>query len=276
MIMGSSASCSKGSLDCKKDVLLVSLSPYITLVKQIVGDEFEVKAVVPPGADPHHYEPTSKQLQGLLKGKILFGIGESFEKKLLPLLPCKKVDLASELPLIHSSCSDGCHHDLEDRHIWLSPKLLILQVNKINQTLCTEFPEKKELFEKNSTSLIYSLEKLDQDLTKLLSNVDQKAFLISHPAFAYFCKDYSCEQISLEMEGKESKPKDIETAIEKAKKCNAKVAIAIPQHNNKGSQIVAQKLHIPVRYIDPYSAQYETTLKKLAALVENPYQSTYE
>jgi zinc transport system substrate-binding protein len=33
--------------------------------------------------------------------------------------------------------------------------------------------------------------------------------LVSHPAFGYFCKDYDLEQISIEVEGKEPRPKDV-------------------------------------------------------------------
>ena len=49
------------------------------------------------------------------------------------------------------------------------------------------------------------------------------------------------------------------------------LAIALPQHNNKGAQLIAEKLRIPVRYVDPYAADYFDTMRKLSELIANPY-----
>ena len=69
-----------------KPTILVSLPPYQKLTERIAGETFQVESIVPQGANPHIYEPTIKQITSLGQGTIWFRIGESFEKKILPVL----------------------------------------------------------------------------------------------------------------------------------------------------------------------------------------------
>ncbi len=254
-----------------KPLLLVSLAPYQTLVQKIAGEEFKIETVVPINTDPHHYEPTSKQLSTIAEGKIWFRIGESFERKRLPLLKDTKVlDLRQELPMIEGQCK---HHTHEDRHLWLSPKLMIIQAERIAEALSEMFPTEKETFEKNLEIVKSDLEQLDREIDKRLQLAENRIFLVSHPAFAYFCRDYDCKQLSVEHEGKEPRPKELEATLNAATEYHAGLAIALPQHNNKGAQLIAEKLRIPVRFIDPYAADYFDTMRKLSELIANPYAS---
>lgn len=254
----------------QKTLLLVSLPPYKTLVQQIAGDEFEVVSVVPVNADPHTYEPTSRQLTQVARGEVWFRIGEPFENKLIPLLKeTELVDLRHGVAMIEEGHT-CCHHDHQDRHIWLSPKLLEAQSEAITAVLNKKFGERG--FSERLTTVKHELQVLDRDIARKIDNGG--TFVVSHPAFAYFCRDYNCQQLSIEHEGKEPRPQELEKLLKVAK--TAQIAIALPQHNNKGAQLIASKLHIPVRMVDPYAEDYSTTMRKLAAMIQNPYQTEYE
>jgi zinc transport system substrate-binding protein len=263
----------------KKILLLVSVPPYQSIVQQIAGDSFKVITVVPPNADPHTYEPTARQLSEIAEGRLWFQIGEPFEKKLLPLLPkAEPLDLRQGLAMIqnhdpHHSCCAHAHGDDMDRHIWLSPKMVAIQINTIAAALSERYPEQKEGFESRKGPLHEQLVDLNQEIELRLHNTVTRSFLISHPAFAYFCRDYGCNQLSIEQEGKEPRPKELEVLLASAVQSGARLAIAIPQHNNKGAQLIADKLKIPVRVLDPYANDYMETMRKLAGLIENPYQT---
>jgi len=58
--------------------------------------------------------------------------------------------------------------------------------------------------------------------------------------------------------------------VKKAIAQRAELALALPQHNNKGTQIIADRLHLPIRMIDPYSPQYFETMLELAHMIANP------
>lgn len=257
-----------------KPSLLVTIAPYQTLVERIAGDGFIVQAVVPANADPHSYEPTSRQVAQMMHGHLWFRIGEPFEKKLIPLLhQTKQLDLRERIALIEDEehCAD-CEEDHGDRHIWLSPKELSIQAEMIAEALASDFPEQAADFQARKTAVQQELEILDRDIQDLLSPALVRTFLVSHPAFAYFCRDYDCHQLSIEQEGKDPCPKELEELFKNASSSHTELAIALPQHNNKGAQLVAERLRIPVRLIDPYAANYEETMRKLAALIANPYE----
>ncbi len=263
---------SKTQSTSSKPLILVSLPPYKTLVEQVAGRDFDVIAVVPLSADPHSYEPTSRQLSQLSKGDIWFRIGESFESKLLPLLSAKSVDLRNSVSMIEEGGCQ-CHgHDTQDRHIWLSPKLMTAQATTIADELSFLYPEHASEFQRRLAVLELDLLALDRDIQAKIEGKTERSFLVSHPAFAYFCREYDCHQLSVEHEGKEPRPKEVENLLTAAIEQQAKIAISLPQHNNKGAQLIAGKLHIPVRMVDPYAADYAQTMLKLASLIANPYQ----
>lgn len=275
-----STSCKKAnenSASSQKPLILVSIAPYQFIVERIAGNSFDILTVVPQGANPHAYEPTSKQAQSISKGTIWFTIGEPFEKKLLSVLKTKnrsliEADLRQGIELLedHTSECSHCSIDHQDRHIWLSPKLASVQADTIARVLGEKFPEKKEIFLENGKILSSELKDLDQEIASVLAAVKERVVLVSHPAFGYFCRDYNFEQLSVEFEGKDPRPRHLEEVIQKALSQSAELALALPQHNNKGAQLIAERLHIPVKLIDPYSPDYFEMLRLLARLIADP------
>lgn len=271
--------CSKGekNTEGKKPLILVSIAPYKFLAERVAGAEFEVQTVVPPGANPHAFEPTSHQVNQMGRGLVWFRIGEPFEEKVMPVLKGRNgiaiQDLRDGIELIEEGHPLGCSHccmDHFDRHIWLSPKLAASQAKIIEGALAERFPEHRELFAQNLERLEGELALLDEEIAAILEPVKERVILVSHPAFGYFCKDYSFSQLSVEYEGKDPRPKHLEEILKQAGEKRAEIALALPQYNNKGAQLIAERLHVPVHLIDPYSPEYFETMRKLAHLIASP------
>ena len=269
------ASCGKAPSG-KKPLILVSIAPYQFFAERIAGENYSVQAVVPPGANPHVYEPAARQLSEMGRGAVWFRIGEAFEAKILPVLKqqnprLQDVDLRSSvdlLPAPHQGCSHCAGHG-EDRHIWLSPRAALLQIDQMTAALSAIFPEDASLFAKNAQVLAQECLELDAEIGDLLLQVKNRSFLVSHPAFAYFCKEYGLTQLSVEQDGKEPSPRQIEDVVRRTASSKTKLAIALPQHSNKGLEILAQKLHLSVHTINPYSAEYFETLRMLAHTIRD-------
>ena len=96
-----------------------------------------------------------------------------------------------------------------------------------------------------------------------------RAILVSHPAFAYFCRDYGLLQLSIDNEGKEPLPRDILNTIELAIKHQVRNVIVEPQYGQKGARLIAEQLHLPVHQSDPYSADYINNLRQLAEIISS-------
>ncbi|MBI5273018.1 MAG: zinc ABC transporter substrate-binding protein [Chlamydiia bacterium] len=253
-----------------KPIVLTSIAPYKTVIERISGSLLEVQTIVPPGANPHLFEPTPRQATALSQGKIWFQIGEPFEERLASHLQHRAPslivqDLRRGIELLHSDSACDC--TTLDRHIWLSPQLLKLQAEFIADVLIEQFPEHREFFQKNLPPYLEELSHLDLEITTLLQPFVNHAILVAHPAFGYFCKDYHLEQLSVEFEGKEPRPKHIESLINRARTSHAIVALSLPQHSSKGAQLLAEHLKIPLHSIDPYDADAIKTMRSLASFI---------
>jgi zinc transport system substrate-binding protein len=269
---------SKETSEPKKPLVLVSIAPYQFLAERICGDALEIQAVVPAGSNPHVFEPTAAQVASISKGEVWFRIGEPFEGKILPFLLHQKpglvvVDLRDSVELQPADDGHTCCHsssDHMDRHVWLSPKLAAKQAVAIAESLSKRFPEKKELFMANLETCLAEIEKLDLEIQTLLSPQRARSLIVSHSAFQYFCLDYGLTQLSVEQEGKDPRPRHLEEMLAKAKRARIAVALTLPQYNNKGAQLIAKEMNIPIRMIDPYSADYYNTMKSLAHMIASP------
>ncbi|MFA5250416.1 MAG: zinc ABC transporter substrate-binding protein, partial [Parachlamydiales bacterium] len=159
------AGCSgekKPSVKPKKPLVLVSIPPYLFFVQKIAGETLEVKNLIPAGADPHNFEPTPKHLTSATRALIWFRSEEPFEKTFLELLrPYNQ-------KLIECNLNEKIALINHDGHLWLSPKIALIQAKKITDMLASAFPENQNLYEDNFQNLKTEIEKTDREIrTKL-------------------------------------------------------------------------------------------------------------
>lgn len=258
-----------GSLQAQMHVL-VSIAPQKYLVERIGGDQVFVEVIVPPGANSHTYEPTTKQMLAAQKGQIWFRIGESFENRMLSVLRDTHIlDQREGIELIQAGCG-CCTHDAHDPHIWLSPRLLKVQAAQIAQTLCEHDPAHAELFQKNLAILEEECACLDLACAADFLKSQQKLILVSHPAFGYFCRDYGLEQLSIEMEGREPTPRYVTELIIKARARGVRTVFLQQQHNPKGGNRIAHELGAKTTYIDPYVENVLANIRNISQRFSQP------
>lgn len=269
-LLGCTASQKKNS----QPIVLVTVPPYAYFVKAIAGDAVTTEIFVPPGANPHTYEPTPKQVEQFSHAQVWFRLGDSIEEKILPFLKEKNVEevnLTTGVRLLTYSCDKGHGHEGDDRHLWLDPLLAIDQVTRMTHELIKLFPEKEDLFTHNSEQLIEQLELLHVETVEALIPFQGCYLLLSHPALGYYCVRYGLHQLSIECEGKEPRPQQIAEVIREATDHDVRMILTEPQHNNKGALLIAQKLEVPVYQIDPYAEEYFEMMRHLTKLITQNY-----
>lgn len=247
----------------------ISMPPYKTFVEAIAKEHVEVICLVPQGTNPHLYETPPQLIEQACQAKLWLRLGEPGEKKISEFFfkhspGMHIVDLSVDLPLLDQG--PCCHHDENaiDRHIWLSPKLAHIQATKICDALCLLCPEKTSLFQENLFFFQNQLTKLDAELKELFEKSQTHAVLISHPSLGYFCRDYQLEQLSVEIEGKEPLPRDIDRLFTTIRAHEIDRILIQPQHSVKGALRIAEELHLLVKTIDPYAEDYLNTLRSIA------------
>ncbi len=256
-----------------KPIVLVMIPTYAYFVEQLAGEGVDIEVFVPPGANPHTYEPTPQQVERFARAKIWFRYGDAIEQKIVPFLQeknVKQVDLSEGISLL-SSQNEGCgeshaHEGPEegkDRHIWMDPHLLRRQVRIMADNLSLLWPDQKSRIEAKYETVSNRLQALDAELKSQLEPVKGSYLLLSHPALGYFCERYGLRQLSVECEGKEPRPQQVAQIVEETKEHRIPVVITEPQYNNKGAVLISEKLGIPVIEINPYAFDYFETMHQI-------------
>ena len=80
--------------------------------------------------------------------------------------------------------------------------------------------------------------------------------MVLHPAWGYFAKDYKLEQMAIEVEGKEPKPRELQELLKKAKEINIKTILTQPEFSEQGAKIVAKELGINIVGISPLNPNW--------------------
>lgn len=101
----------------------VSIRPELEFVKKVGGDKVEVNAVIPPGASPANYAPTSKEMQMLEDSKLYFSIGVNAENNILQSLEGKNIKIinlseavSKEHPDRFFDADDHHEHEADEEH----------------------------------------------------------------------------------------------------------------------------------------------------------------
>jgi zinc transport system substrate-binding protein len=253
------------SMHAEELSVLVSVAPYIHIVERIGGDSIQVKLIVPQGADSHNYEPTPKQIQEASKAKIWFYVGEPFEKRAQQALKNQNkefilCDLRQNLNLHHEQhCEHSCGYD---PHIWMSPKMMIIQVHTIAEGLKLILPDKSDAIDTNAQKLIDDLMLLDQELRQQLDRKAHITILVAHPAYGYFCREYGITQMTIEQEGKDPTVKAVTQLINDVKKLDIKKIFIQSRYGHKGAYLIAKEIGAKVVVLDPYNPNYFAMMRE--------------
>lgn len=252
--------------------VLVSVAPHKFFVEKIAGNTLDIGLMVPAGASSHTYEPTPRQMIAVAKANIWFQIGEGFELRAGQALRSHNphlqlIDLQQGLDLIYEHCCCHAHHahaSCTDPHFWLSARQAKIQAKTIARTLIAAFPQHKDLYEQNLQVFLTELDSLDKAIIDILAPLNERTIMVSHPAYAYFCRDYNLKQLSIEFEGKDPTPQQLTAVIQKAHQDHIKKIFIQLQYSNKGAKLIAQQLGAEIITLDPYAEDYINTMLAIA------------
>ena len=248
-----------------RPTVVVSVFPYVSLVKALGGETIHVVSAISKNFDPHTNEPLPSQIKTLQNCSLWIGIGEPYEKKILSLLSRSSqetmiLELNKQIPLLDyhdatylppCSIKHSKHLNMQDPHFWLSPKRLTLQAHQIAKALINLNPDKALFYKNNLKKYVKEVERLDAYVSEKLKPFEKKALIVSHPFLGYLCHDYHLTQIALECEGKSPRLADFNTLLALIKKSDIIAVFTAPQFDNRAATLIAEKMHFPIYQIDP-------------------------
>lgn len=257
----------------------VSIAPLAEFVEAIGGDHVAVTVMVPPGASPHTYEPTPGQLKAVSRARLYVKVGSGIEfervwlDKILAVNRHLAVcDASRNVAFIATEGHPHQHQPsslqaAKDPHIWTSPANAMKMVENICDGLIGVNPANEALYRANAEVYQEKLRGLKSRITKGLSGVQHRKFMVFHAAWGYFAHEFSLEQMAVETGGKEPSARDLARLISKAKAQNIRVIFTEPQFNSKSAETIAHAIGAKVIAIDPLARHYLQNMEGMAHAV---------
>ncbi len=202
MIVALMPGCSEAAAkhDDLNMVIYTSFYPMYFLANEIAGGRASVISIIPPGAEPHDWEPTPKLAIELSKSDMVIYNGAGMETwidnilKIVDESKTKLVDASKGIDLLEPL--EGGHGAF-DPHVWVSPARAMQQAQNIYEALSEADPGNSEFYRDNKAKLDSKLAELDKDIRDASKLFKSNVIVVSHEAFGYFANDYGLRQIAI-------------------------------------------------------------------------------
>jgi zinc transport system substrate-binding protein len=262
----------------------VTILPQKQFVERIAGEHASVIVLVPPGADPHTHAPTPGQLEEISHASVYVKVGSGIEferawmDKLSGVNPrMTVVDSSTGIRFIkgddhdHAEDVTAGNHSAEsneeegtDPHIWLSPKNAKIMVENTYQGLTRADPDHATEYRGNADAYIKELDALDAEISQEIATKKTRTFMVYHPAWSYFARDYGLVQIPIEIDGKDPSPAGIASLIRQAQEGNITVIFASPEYSTKSADVIAKEIGGSVALVSPLEEDYLGNIRNVS------------
>ena len=239
--------------------VMVSIVPQKYFVERIGGHKVNVSVMVAPGFNPATYEPRPSQIQALSETQMYVRIGVPFEEAWMG-----RIAAANEHMVIVDQSQGIERIDGTDPHVWLSPRLVKVQARTIIDGLVELDAGSEDFYRSNLDAFLADLDELDASIEQTLADLESRKFVVFHPAWSYFARDYDLEMIPVQIEGSDPSGAEMADLIKTARENNIKVIFAQPEFSTERAATIAQEIGGEVLLISPLAPDWLDNLRQVA------------
>lgn len=196
----------KSNLNPGKLKVVTTLFPLYDFARNVGGDAIDVSLLLPPGVEPHSFEPRPEDMMTVAKADIFIYTNRGMEpwaEKLLSGVTKngKPVQIEAGKGARYSNTAATTGHDhkggAKDPHIWLDVANAMLMIDNIANALAEGLPAKKDLFNTNAAAYKMRLKAVDDSFRTGLADCNTREFIHGgHYAFTYLAERYNLHYIS--------------------------------------------------------------------------------
>ncbi|NWF52427.1 MAG: zinc ABC transporter substrate-binding protein [Nitrospirae bacterium] len=256
-LLFSASSCEKKTQKIneeKRIKVITTLFPLYDFAKNIGKHKVDVILLLPPGIEPHSFEPKPKDILKINNADIFVYTGKFMEPWVEDILKGigerRPLIVDSSKGIILTENGDGkneykTEHLKVDPHIWLDFSKAQRIVDNILNGFIEKDVENREFYLKNATKYKTRLKELDAKFEKALSLCKKETIIYGgHFAFGYLTKRYKINYLSA-YKGfspeAEPTPKDLIELINKLKEYNTNYIFYEELLNPKVAEILAKE-----------------------------------
>lgn len=248
---------SKEPAPSNKIQVTASFYPLAYIASEVGGLRVSVRDLLPPGGEPHDFEPSPRDFALLSKSDLLIYNGASFEPwvdkwtKSSFERPKNVVAMVNELgkrgaPLMMRGGA-------VDPHVWLDPLLFEQEINIVRDALIAVDPVHTDEYRANANTLLARVSDLDQRFREGLRSCADNTIIASHDAFGYIAREYHFSVISIAgiSPDEEPSPKVLASIVEAVRAKNIKYIFFETTVSPKLSEAIAREVKGKTLVLNP-------------------------
>jgi manganese/zinc/iron transport system substrate-binding protein len=167
-------------------------------LQHIAGDTIELTGLLGPGVDPHLYVPTEGDVTTFAEADVIFYNGLHLEAQMSRVL-----DQMAQRGVVVLAIGDVLPEDqllpwaanTYDPHIWNDPRLFMIAVEAMRDTLAAEDPANADLYRQNTEAYLQEIQATHEYILEQVERIpqDRRIMITAHDAFGYFARTYGFE-----------------------------------------------------------------------------------
>jgi manganese/iron transport system substrate-binding protein len=175
------------------------------VVGNIGGNAIQLDVLLPPGSDPHSFDPTPQDVAKIAKANLIFANGAGLETFLDPLLKnagsqAQVIYVSDGIQLIHFQSNlpgEESGPGGGDPHTWFDPQNVKVWAQNIEKALSAQDPGDAQIFADNAQHYSQQLDELDYWIQTQVGQIPpgQRKLVTDHEAFTYFAARYGFQQV---------------------------------------------------------------------------------
>jgi ABC-type Zn uptake system ZnuABC Zn-binding protein ZnuA len=191
------------AFDSGKLNVVVSSQIMADVASHIAANLVDVTFLIPPGTDPHAYEPVPQDAARLAEADLILINGLGLEETLQPLLnehTDKIVDVSAGIQTL-ALVEEG--ESGPDPHVWTNPQNVKVWVENITEAFADLDPQNAAAFAANADEYKSELDQLDAWAMEQIAQIatDKRVLVTDHEAFGYFAEHYGFEIVGVVIPG---------------------------------------------------------------------------
>lgn len=201
---GSDGPSATPDADGENPKVITSLAIFADFVREVAGDRVEVASLLPPGADPHTYEPTPSQIRTIAEADVIFvnDLQPGVEGSILDVIQNNKGGDAWVVPFRDRIHTAGTGIS-DNPHLWLSPTFARAYAGIIEGTLSKADPAGAGEYGTNLSRYDDRLSQLDAEISAAVEKIppQNRKLVTTHDAFRHLAQRYNLDMVGFVVPG---------------------------------------------------------------------------
>jgi len=251
--------------------------PLYDLARRVAGDRLELRLILQPGLDPHHYEPRPKDVVGLQDAGLIFAVGLDLDPWAQALArsagagEARVFELGPLMDPILAPPGLIRPEPLIDPHFWTDPVRAQRAVDVIVEALSGLDPEGAPFYRERASGVRRSIQALHVEVGRQAQTWSHRKLVTFHGSLFYFAARYGLSVVGVvqPLPGSEPSAQHVQAIVAELKAEQPAMLFVEPQLESQLALALAHEAGVPVHTVDalgggPGAESYEELVRGIA------------